>query len=190
MANNDGTISTPDHLKKMATSKDLMEHLVTDHEQKNVPVAKAGQAKLHMGLHAPKPEPEPTKEQDRQERAELTEQAQAEIDQATVAGPLTELEALKAELAALRATPVAAPKAKTYGAPEAKNDLFRLAVRKLDEMVSGLKDEDPILKAIDRSEAARTISQAIHHFATGRDEKGARVWPATTLPKPQRSSWK
>lgn len=177
MANSE-TISRSDHLKAMVKSEELLEHLTTDHEAKSVPVSRAGQAKLHAELHpAVAAETEPT---------EPTPAAEPTED--PIAGPKTELDTLRDELAAMRTAP--APKAAKPDFGWAKNELFRAAVIALDEMVGGLKDEDPILGAMNRAEAARLISQAIHHFATGKDQSGARRWPATTLPKPNRSDWR
>lgn len=174
------------HLKDLAGTDRMMKHLVEVHGVKNVPVSKAQQAKAHMALHpapvAPAPEPTPAP-------APEVKDGPAE-DHAEPIGPMTPqqmIEHLQAQLLAAQARPA---KAATFGAPEAKNALFTAAVKVLDELVANLKDDDPIVKVMGRADAARTMSQAIHHFATGRDAEGKRVWPATTLPKPQRSDWR
>ena len=184
------TIPTAEHLRAMLSGDALLEHLTKDHGAKSVPVSKAQQAKLHTALHISETMAGREPEARAEEQAPEEQAPEPQPDHAEPIGPLSEVETLKAALAAALATPAPVVKSKTYGAPEAKNELFRLAVQNLDWMVGNLKDDDPILSAMDRAEVARVISQAIHHFATGRDDKGARIWPATTLPRPQRSDWK
>lgn len=73
----------------------------------------------------------------------------------------------------------------------AKQELFRLAVEALDQLVKDIQDQGSdkpeyaiVLAGLTTEDAARAISQAIHHFPTGGE------WPATILPKPERSNWK
>jgi hypothetical protein len=54
---------------------------------------------------------------------------------------------------------------------------------------TGHPGRQPILGPIDREKVARTVSQWVHHFPVARKDD-AKQWPAETLPKPQRSSWK
>jgi hypothetical protein len=114
--------------------------------------------------------------------------ASAELE--PVQGPQTELEALRAQVAALQAAQrQAAPMAPSYGVNEAWQDLGTLAIPALDAGVRAIPDDSPILGPIDREKVARTVSQWVHHFPVARKD-GVKQWPAETLPKPQRSSWK
>lgn len=65
----------------------------------------------------------------------------------------------------------------------AKRELAQLAVIALDDLVKNLEPESPVFAGMTEDEAARTVSQWIHHFPTGGD------WPAELLPKPERSNW-
>ena len=80
---------------------------------------------------------------------------------------------------------VAAPKPTKS---DAKTDLGRRAVLALDAMFAGLEDSDLALTGWTREEAAQCLANWVHHFPVGRNEAG-RTWPATTLPKPDRSDW-
>jgi hypothetical protein len=79
--------------------------------------------------------------------------------------------------------------APSYGVNEARQDLGTLAIPALDAAVRAIPDDSPILGPIDREKVARTVSQWVHHFPVARKD-GVKQWPAETLPKPQRSSWK
>jgi hypothetical protein len=194
MANSE-TISRSDHLKAMVKSEDLLEHLTKDHEAKSVPVARTGQAKLHQELHpavAVVPAPAETPKANA-EVAIPASQEIADLEATQELGPMTELEALRAQLAELQqARTQPAPKA-SYGPTEAKRDIFEMAITAIDSAFSAAvaADEKPDwLTVMSSEDAARVISQAIHHFPTNRDANGKRVWPAKTLPKPDRSSWR
>lgn len=88
-----------------------------------------------------------------------------------------------ATLVTSNGTEPTAPKA-TSVKRNAKQDLARRAVLALDAMVKNLTDSDAALAGLTRDEAAKTVSQWIHHFPTGGE------WPAEVLPKPDRSNWK
>lgn len=167
-----------DHVRAFQGQDNLMAHLTEVHGAQNIPVAKAGQHKAHMLLH-----PEIKPEQDAPAPAAEPTPAEGPWQ-----GPLTELDTLKAQVAALQAAKVQRSTKPDFSA--GRNALFSAAVRTLDTMVADLKDDDPILQSMSREDAARLVSQAIHHFATGRDAAGRRIWPATTLPKPNRSDWR
>ncbi len=79
------------------------------------------------------------------------------------------------------------PAASTGGVPlkrAAKRELALQAIIALDDMLKNLEDDNPIFTGMDDEEAARTVSQWVHHFPTGGD------WPAELLPKPERSNWR
>lgn len=72
---------------------------------------------------------------------------------------------------------------------EAKQQLAKLAVRALDDLARSLDTEGSpevvtVLAGMSREDAAKCLSQWIHHFPTNGE------WPAETLPKPDRSNWR
>jgi hypothetical protein len=77
----------------------------------------------------------------------------------------------------------AAPVAKT-AKRDAKQDLAKRAVLALDAMVRSLDGSEACFAGMDREEMATCLSQWIHGFPTG------GIWPAETLPIPNRSNWK
>jgi chemotaxis protein histidine kinase CheA len=138
-----------------------------------------------------------------QQPADLDDHAALVALHATVCGPQAEAkpepqpEPVKAETTPEPAVTDPKPaKAEKQPATKrtAKQALFRLAVEALDQLVKDIQDRganDPehpeyatVLAGLSTEDAARAISQAIHHFPTGGE------WPATILPKPERSNWK
>lgn len=69
------------------------------------------------------------------------------------------------------------------GKAEAKRELAKGAVAALDAYLAALPEDGVVLSVYTQAEAARIISQMIHHFPTGGE------WPATVMPIPDRSNW-
>jgi hypothetical protein len=193
------------HLSLVLKQNSLAEHLVKDHgvTEADLPKTKQAQSRLHTTKHQDQAatvvtvDPPATPKAAPAEVAKPAEAApeqpkadpEAEMKAAQIAALQAQLAELTGQAVPTEAKP-AKPKKPEYGAAEAKQELFRMAVMALDTMVYELPKDHRIIKALGKDEAARSISQAIHHFPTGRNAEGAKMWEAQTLPKPQRSSWK
>lgn len=121
--------------------------------------------------------------------ADRAKNAEAAHDSETANAEVAETEAIEAARVKADATPEPAPKPDPKpNKSDAKTDLGRRAVLALGAMFAGLDDSDLALAGWTREEAAQCLANWVHHFPVGRDDKG-RTWPATTLPKPDRSDW-
>lgn len=107
-----------------------------------------------------------------------TETPAATEPTAPVIGPMTELEALRAELEALRA---AVP------AKSAKPATARDYVRNVDLAIIMAAGEavDEIVPEKFRAEVRQLVANQLHHLSTPK-----AGWPSTTLPTPDRSEWR
>lgn len=99
-------------------------------------------------------------------------------DHAAPIGPLTELEALRAELAAVKAQIPVRP---------AKPTTARDYVREVDLAIiiaAGDAVEATVPEKF-RAEVKQLVANQLHHLSTPK-----AGWPSTTLPTPDRSEWR
>lgn len=89
---------------------------------------------------------------------------------------------------AARPTKPAEPEAPKVSKSEARQDLARRMLLAISTVFESADGSEAFLQGMSRAEAAKIAANMIHHFPTGRDEQGKRIWVGV-LPKPQRSDW-
>lgn len=104
--------------------------------------------------------------------------ADAPAADAPVLGPMTELEALRAEVEALRAAVPAKP-----ARPQTARDYVRNVDLAIIIAAGELVDE--IVPEQFRSDVRQLVANQLHHLSTPK-----AGWPSTVLPTPDRSEWR
>jgi hypothetical protein len=104
--------------------------------------------------------------------------AAAETSAPVVLGPMTEVEALRAELEALRAAVPAKPARPTTARDYVKSVDLAIIIA-AGEAVEELVPEQF------RKDVRQLVANQLHHLSTPK-----AGWPSTTLPTPDRSEWR
>lgn len=202
------------HLKTIlaSTADEMAAHLQADHGHNgDTPTSKPALARLHAEAHTAKPSTAPAALRQPAKATPAKAAAKpatpkpaaakpAAAKPAAKAAPATpatpeemaaEIERLRAELAAkpAKGTKAAAKDKPAPSAPKGPSaiDYQRSVQRALIEAAGEIVAKT--VPAEHCATVAQAIANSMHHFATGRDEAGNRVWPGT-LPKPARSDWR
>lgn len=102
----------------------------------------------------------------------------APVPAAPVLGPLTELEALRAEVEALRAAVPAKP-----ARPATARDYVKTV--DLAVIIAAGEAVEELVPEQFRAEVRQLVANQLHHLTTPK-----AGWPSATLPTPDRSEWR